>query len=336
MNARLIVLVIAAFAMLMGALALVGAAPSDAWHAVISGSFGSSKALSGTIKETTPLLIAGLAVYIALRAGLFNIGVEGQLLVGACAAAAIGLAMPNWVGMVLAVLAAMIAGALWAWPAAAIKVYRGGHEVISTIMLNQLALLLTAFVVKGPLQSPNTESPTTADLAPGVRMPWLIQHGSGRDLMQVNLSILIGVVLLLGFGWWLARTLGGFELKATGANPTAAEFAGVKTKSVMLRSMLFSGAIAGLAGACQVLAYEGRFYPNFSPGYGFDALGVALLAGASPYGVIPAAFVFGILAQGNVQLSLVGIPRGISGILLGILIIVFAAFRYRNVRTSNG
>lgn len=322
--------------MLLGALMLVGAAPADAWHAVYSGSFGSSKAISGTIKETTPLLIAGLAVYIALRAGLFNIGVEGQLLVGACAAAAVALAVPSGFGVVLAVLAAMVAGALWAWPAAAIKVYRGGHEVISTIMLNNLALLLTAFIVKGPLQSKNTESPTTADLLPAARMPWLIKTGVGRELMQINLAIVIGVILLLGFAWWIARTLGGFELKATGANPTAAEFAGIRTKSVMMRAMLVSGAVSGLAGACQVLAYEGRFYPNFSPGYGFDALGVALLAGSSPYGLMPAAFVFGILAQGNVQLSLVGIPRGISGILLGILIIVFAAFRYRNVRASNG
>ena len=332
MRFRVIVFVLCAFLVLWLGLAAVGAAPSDAWQALFQGSLGSKRALSGTLKEMTPLLLAGLAVFVALKAGLFNIGVEGQFLVGACAAAAVALAIPNGFGMVLAVLASLVAGALWAWPAAAIKVYRGGHEVISTIMLNNLALLLTAVMVRGPLQSKTTESPTTASIADSARVPFLVENGSGRELLRINAAWFFGFVLLAAFAFWLKSTVGGYELRAVGANAKAAAFAGIDAGRLRLRSMLVSGGIAGLAGAFQVLAYEGRFYPNFSPGYGFDGLGVALLAGASPWGLIPASFVFGVLAQGNIQLSIEGIPRGIGGVLLGLLILSFAVVRYREVR----
>ncbi|MBL8087882.1 MAG: ABC transporter permease [Chthonomonas sp.] len=326
MSGKLIALALGCFAVLIGALMLAGVVPADAFSALMKGSFGSPTAISRTLKETTPLLIAGVAVFIALQAGLFNIGVEGQLLVGACTAVAIALKIPTPVGMVLAVLGAMAAGALWALPAGLIRVFRGGHEVISTIMLNNIALFLTQYLVVGPLRSLDTESQTTANVSPGVMIPNILV-----EPFKLNTTLVLALLLVIGFAIWFKRSVAGYELRASGANATAAAFAGISVDKIRLRSMVVSGAIAGFAGASMVLAYEGRFYPNFSPGYGFDGLGVALLSGSSPFGLIPAALGFGVLASGGTQLSLMGIPKGVSGLLLGLLIIVFAAYRYREV-----
>jgi simple sugar transport system permease protein len=331
MNGRLIALVLASFVLFVGILVVAGVVPADAAQAIFNGSFKSSRQFSGTLKETTPLLLCGIAVFVALRAGLFNIGVEGQLLVGALAAAVVGTKVGGVGGILLAIIVAMLVGAAWAWPAAWIKVYRNGHEVISTIMLNNIAGLMTAALVKSSFQSPATESPTTADILPSAQLGPMLQVGQ----FQLNPALVVAVVLVGTMAWWLKHTVSGFELRATGANLQAARFAGVSSDRVQISAMMMSGAIAGLAGAFMVLAYEHRFYPNFSPGYGFDGLGVALLAGLAPFALIPAALVFGILSQANVQLALIGIPRGISGVLLGLLIIVFAAYRYREAK-SNG
>lgn len=327
MNWKIPVLAITLLVLLILALQATGVVPTDALATIIKGSLGSKTAITRTLKETMPLLLAGIAVFIALKAGLFNIGVEGQLLVGACAAAAVAIHVPTPLGMILAILASMVSGALWALPAALIKVYRGGHEVISTIMLNNIALFFTHWMVVGPLQSRVTESQTTDDIPTAAQLPNVMMEPYG-----VNISLLIAVALVPVLAWWLKKTVGGFELRATGAGNKSALFAGVKTAQVQIRSMAISGGIAGLAGACVVLASEHRFYPNFSPGYGFDGLGVALLAGSSPFGLLPAAFGFGMLASGSSALGMMGIPRGVSSLLLGILIIIFAAFRYREVR----
>lgn len=328
MSLRLIGLILASFAVIIGLLMLVGAAPADALTTLVRGSFGSGRNLSMTLRETTPLLLAGVAVFLALRAGLFNIGVEGQFLVGAMAGAWAGLAVGGPLGVLLAVLAGGLAGAVWAYPAGAIKAYRGGHEVISTIMLNWVALLMTRWAVAGPLKAPGQQSATTANLSEATRLPSI----SLAPRLEVNVALAIGIALAAALAWWLRRTVAGYELSATGANPTAAKFAGVRVPIVTVRAMLASGAIAGFAGAAHVLAYEGRFYQGFSPGYGFDALGVALLAGTSPWGIVPSAFLFGALNQGSTSLGIMGVPKSISGVLLGLLIIAFAAYRYRNAK----
>lgn len=331
MRLNLVLLIAASALFVFFGLRLAGIDPIEAASQLAQGAIGSSRSWAGSLRETTPLLLAGLAVFIALQAGLFNIGVEGQFLVGACAATAFVLAMPSWIGVILGVATAAVAGGVWAYPAALIKVKRNGHEVISTIMLNNLALLLTGALVKGPLQSRETQSPTTATIAKDVRIPNLVEW----DALRVSWALAVAL-LAIGLYWnWYRKSVAGYELRATGANRTAAEFAGVRTNAVMFRAMILSGAVAGLAGALQVLAYEGRFYPNFSPGYGFDGLGVALLAGASPLGLIPAALGFGMLAQGSTALALMGIPRGVTSALYGILIVIFAAYRYKEVRRGD-
>jgi simple sugar transport system permease protein len=326
---RLVALITGALAILAGALILGHESPIESIHTLIQGSLGSPSAIAGTLRETTPLLIAGLAVFIGLRAGLFNIGVEGQLICGALACAYVAIHIPSVLGMILGILAGMVTGALWALPAGLIKAYRNGHEVITTIMLNNVALYLTSALVAGPLKDKASQDTATANVATGTRIPWVYDHPP----VQVNCALVLGVLVAIGLAVWLKKTVAGYELQAVGANPVAAKVAGISTQRVTILAMSVSGALGGLAGAVQVLAYEGRFYSGFSPGYGFDALGVALLAGANAYALLPASLLFGILSKGGTALQIDGVPKGITTVVLGFLILIAAVIRYRKVKT---
>lgn len=331
MTWRYVLLALAAFAFVVAALAFSGAVPAEALRVIVVESLGTPAGLRSTLREATPLLILGAAVFLALRAGLFNIGADGQFVIGALAAVAVALAIPTPVGAALAIVAGIAAGALWALPAGLIKAYRGGHEVITTIMLNNIAFFLTVAIVKGPLKDPGSQSPTTTFVDPAATLPNLVQNGPFR----LNLALVFAVLAVLALWFYLKKTVSGYELAATGGNPTAAKFAGVAVQKVTVKAMLASGALAGLAGALQVLAYEKRFYAGFSPGYGFDALGVALLAGTSAPALLGSGLLFGVLAKGTTALGLTGVPKGISGVLLGVLILVFAAFAFRKVVNRN-
>jgi simple sugar transport system permease protein len=217
----------------------------------------------------------------------------------------------------------MGAGALWALPAVLIRVYRGGHEVITTIMLNSIASLGCTALVKGPLKDPAQQSATTATLDASVFLPNLFREGAFR----INLAWLIAVIVVAAFAVWHRRTVAGYELAAVGASPKAAEAAGVNVRRVQIMAMSMSGALAGLAGSLLVLGHEHRFFADFSSGYGFDALGVALLAGNSVFALYGGAFGFAVIARSVA--SVTGISRGMTGIILGLLILVFAAWRAR-------
>ncbi|MCE9559925.1 MAG: hypothetical protein K8R88_13370, partial [Armatimonadetes bacterium] len=220
-----------------------------------------------------------------------------------------------------------------ALPAALIRVYRGGHEVITTIMMNNIVKLFTAALVAGPFKSALVQDPRTANLTPNTMLPAIYKNGP----LEIFPSLLIGVVMIVAFSYWMKRSVGGFELNAVGANRVAATFAGIDAKRVMMRAFLSSGTLGGLAGALMVLAHEGCFYDGFSPGYGFDSLGVALLSGGTPIGLLPAGLAFGLLNQGQSALSILGISKGLTSVLLGCLIIVLAAYRYRPVKVvTNG
>lgn len=325
-----VVLVFGAFAVIVLAIQVTGTPTGVAVKSLFEGSMGGPAAWRQTLREMTPLLLAGLAVFVALRAGLFNIGADGQLVMGSVVAAVVAQKVPGPAGIALASIAAMLAGSLWALPAGWIKAYRGGHEVISTIMLNNIAGFFTTWLVAGPLRDTRQQSPTTRVLPPSSSLPNLIDNPPFR----VNTALLVGLVGVFALAVWLKKTVAGYELTATGANPTAAATAGVNVKAVTVKAMMASGALAGLAGAFLVLAFEHRFYANFSPGYGFDALGVALLSGGSPWGLVPAAFLFAIIAAGTSALQLTGVPKGLSGILLGLIIIVFASVRYRRAKAN--
>ena len=194
-------------------------------------------------------------------------------------------------------------------------------------MLNNVAYFLTTAVVAGPLKDRTQETPTSATLDDLTRLP-----AFHIGVVDVNVGICIGLGLVVACAWWLRKTVGGFELRAVGINPKAAALAGVNVARVTVGAMLVSGAIAGLAGGVQVLAYEGRYYADFSPGFGFSSLGVALLAGPDAWFVAPSAFIFGILTKGSASLSLLGIPKGTSNVVLGCLIAVVAVYRFARKR----
>jgi general nucleoside transport system permease protein len=332
---RIVALIAGAAALIVGILILGGFPAGTVLLGLLDGAFGNADKIGKTLKEMTPLLIAGVAVFIALRAGLFNIGVEGQFMIGAMVCAVIALAMPGPLGMILGILGGAVGGALWAYPAALIKAYRNGHEVITTIMLNNIAAHFTTALVAGPIKDATQQGTTTASI-PRL-MPNVIGPSNAPDatfsptsVPAVNLSLLIGL-FLVGLVWvWLKKRVSGFEHEAVGANPGAATLAGIATRKVLVRAMLLSGGVGGIAGAIQVLAFEGRFYKDFSQGYGFDSLGVALLAGSNPFGLIPAALIFGAIKKGAATIGVLHtVPKGITLLILGVTIVVFAAIRYR-------
>lgn len=325
MNGRVAVLVVIATLLVVGVIEAAGRSPAEVLQGLIRGAFGSDRAWTATLREMTPLLIGGLAVFIALKAGLFNIGVEGQLLTGALAGTVVALAVGGPLGSVFAVLVGVLGGALWAFPAAWIKAYRGGHEVITTIMMNNIALLLTTALIAGPLKAPNTMNNTTADIDASGMMGAAVSVGG----LSVSWALVLGLLATFGAAWWLSRTVAGFELRLVGANPTAADPAGVERRRTVMGAMCVSGGVAGLAGSLQVLAFEGRFFEGMSPGYGFDSLGVALLAGPSAAGLGPAAFVFGALAKGTTSIQVLGVPKGIGTVILGLLVVIVGVIRYR-------
>lgn len=325
---KTVALIAGALVLVLVAMAMSGIPQRDIVDNFLGSSVRGPAAWRQTLREMTPLLIAGTSVFLALRAGLFNIGADGQLVVGAAAATAVSLKVPGVGGLILGIFAAAVFGALWAFPAAWIKAKRGGHEVISTIMLNNVAGLLATWLTAGPLRDPSQQSPTTRILDPSASLPKLID----KPPFSLSLALPLAVVLVAGLAFWLKRTVGGYELSATGANPSAASVAGVDVGSLTMKAMSASGAIAGVAGAVLVFAFEHRFYSGFSPGYGFDGLGVALLSGGSPWGLVPASLLFAIISTGSSGIQLAGVPQGVNSVLLSVLILLFACFRYRRSR----
>lgn len=332
MKIRIPILFVCSVLVIVISLVIVKANIGEAISTIFQGSLGGTKQLSGTIKEMTPLLFLGAAVYLALKAGLFNIGAEGQYLVGACMGGYVMVAMPTPVGVVLACIVGMLSGALWALPAGLIKAFRNGHEVITTIMLNAVAANLTKALVAGPMKGKDQLTPSTSIIPASGQLTPLVKIG---DLV-IPQSFVVGILVVVAISYWLNRTVAGYELKAAGANPRAAEFAGVKTKAVTLKAMLMSGALAGLAGVLQVAQFEHRFYDGFATGYGFDALGVSLLAGANPFFLLLSSFFFGFLNKGGAALTLLGVDKGITMVVLAVVILMFAAVRYGRKQVNNG
>jgi simple sugar transport system permease protein len=319
-------LVTAALLLLAILLALGGYDVSAAFAALWRGSVGSSYALtSATLVRATPLLLAGLAVALAFRAGVWNIGAEGQLLVGAAAAVAVAsLPMPGSARIGLALIAAAIAGAAWAVPAAWLRA-RGVLEVISTIMLNFVALNLVGFLVRGPLQEPTHAYPQSATLPVAGRLPRI--PGT-----RLHLGVLLAALAAAALWVALTRTAWGFRIKAVGANPRAAAVAGlIDIAAVTRAAFLVSGALAGFAGGIEATGVTYALYEGLSPGYGYTAIAVALLARLDPLLVIPSAFLFGALEAGATAMQRdAAVPAALVSVVEGSLVLlVLAAPRVR-------
>jgi general nucleoside transport system permease protein len=294
-----------------------------------NGSLGTLNALvSGTLVRAIPLAIAGVAVAIAFRAGVFNIGAEGQLLLGAIAATVVGLHVPRELGpmgLVAAMAAGAAAGGAWAGIAALLRARFGVLEVISTIMLNFIALNLVSYLVRGPMQEPTGVYPQTLPIADAARLPILV------DGSRLHAGILVAVVLSVGAWWYLSRTAGGFRLRAVGASPTASAVAGrIDVSRVSATALVASGAIAGLAGGIEVAGVTYALYENLSPGYGFAAIAVAILARLHPLGVLGTAFLFATLETGALGMQRdAGVPNVVASVLEALAILVAVAWSGR-------
>ena len=296
MLVRAILFSLIALAVLSLLLVLTGHPPLPALSALVSGAFGSGYAVASTVVRAVPLALAGLAVAVAFRAGLLNIGAEGQLLIGACAATATGvflLDVPRLVAVPLLLGAGALAGAGWAFIAAELRRRFGVLEVISTIMLNFVALSITGWLVRGPLQEPTHIYPQSASLPPSQQLPMLIPG------TRVHVGLVVVVLLAAGLWVWLRESASGFRLRAAGANPLAAASAGqISVSRTTLLAFLISGALAGLAGSVELSGVTYALYENFSPGYGYTAIAVALLARLNPLAVLGTALMFGALEAG--------------------------------------
>ncbi len=281
-------------AALIGALILLtsGSNPITAYSALLQGAFGSQDALGRTLEKATPLVFSGLAVAFAFKAGLFNIGGQGQLLVGGIFAAYLGFAiegLPFIIHMPLALIGGSLAGAVYASIAGALKTYTGAHEVITTIMLNYVAINLTDFLANGPWKAEGIIARTPKVLDSALIPRWGF----------VPVGFLIATLMAVLTYYLLFRTTWGYAIRTTGLNTEAAKYAGIKVGRIIILTMAFSGFLAGMGGAVETLGVIGRYQPGFNVGLGFDGITIALLAKTNPLGVIPAAILLGAMDAGG-------------------------------------
>jgi ABC-type uncharacterized transport system permease subunit len=314
---------------------------------LFQGSFWGLRSISNTINGTTPLLLSGLAVSIAFKAGLFNIGATGQMLAGGMPALWVGFTMsgPGWLQVPLAVLAGVVGGALYGGLAGVLKARTGAHEVITTIMLNSIASFLVLWLLSTTMfQREGRPDPISKLIADEAHLPRLFGFLDGRSDLIAHAGFLIALMATFGYWYLLNRTTLGFELRATGLNSEAAKYAGMKSKSLIVVAMSLSGALAGVAGASEVLGTYGYASKSLAGDIGFDAIAVALLGQSSPLGTLVSAFLFGALQSGgrlmqantDVPVDLINVLRALIVMFVAAPLLVKAIFRVRSEVASQG
>lgn len=319
-----------AIAILIGSfvIAAAGKSPVEAFAAMFSGAFGGTRQIGETLLRATPLVFTGLAVAYGFRSGLFNIGAEGQLFLGGIAAAFVGLMVGglSWVvSAPIILLAAMLAGAAWAFIPAIMKARIGAHEVITTMMFSYIGRYLVSWMIAGPLKDEGA-IPQTPALPETSHLPRLSDLFGFIQPNRAHFGIVLGIIAAVIIWWVLRYTVLGFEARAVGFNPTAAENGGVSISATTVKSLCLSGGLAGLAGAVEVLGVHHRMFDQFSSGFGFTGIAVALLAKNNPLGVIPAAILFGALSAGAGTMQLqAGVSQKVISIIQGTIIFLVGA-----------
>ncbi len=319
-------------ALVLGAIVIyaAGGNPILAFQGLAEGAFGSKQALSETLVWSSPYIFAGLAVALAFKGGLFNIGAEGQLAAGAIVGAWVGYALPGVLGvniptplhifleLGLGSLAGFIWGAIPGW----LKAKTGGHEVINTIMMNYIALLLSSFLLNGPMKdrSPYNVIAQTPEITASARIPRIF--AGYRLHWGVVLALLMAILV-----WWLLwKTTVGFEIRSVGSNPNASRYAGINITWIMVLTMGLSGLLAGLAGAVEVAGLNYYHTFSFNVGYGFDSIAVALLGKNHPLGVVLAALLFGAMRNGATRMQfLTQVPVDIISVIQALILLFVAA-----------
>ncbi|HXQ57690.1 MAG TPA: ABC transporter permease [Actinomycetes bacterium] len=283
--------------------------------------------------RATPLIFAGLAVAIAFKAGLFNIGVEGQYAIGALAAGYVGyrLSAPTIIHLPLTILAGMAGGVLWAAVPALLKVYRGAHEVISTIMMNFVANAVLLYLLSGALKDPNQEGSIAQQQTPPVKpsgqvgsmVPFFNSIGFNfRASAPVTWFFVLAIVAAVLYALTVRRTRFGFELRVLGTNPRAAEPSGIRSNAMVMKAMLLSGAIAGLVALQDVIGIDDRMKLDYIRGYGFTGIAIALLGRNSGLGIVAAALLFSFLDRASSGIGLnTRVPKEVTSIMQGVIIL---------------
>jgi simple sugar transport system permease protein len=296
--------------------------PIEAYGALLEGSLGSIQAIGATLNTATPLIFTGLAVAFGFRAGLFNIGANGQFLMGAFFAAVVGSMpiAPFPLHMFLALAAGFLGGALWGFIPGILKAWRGAHEVVTTIMLNFIAYQLLNLLASTMFRDPAASFPKTRDVLPSAQLPII--------LADTRLHAGILFALLTAFIVWfvLFKTTLGFEIRTVGINPFAAKYAGIRPGFITVLTMSISGALAGLGGAVQIQGVQRAYPAEYLINLGFDGIAVALVGRAHPAGVVGAALLFGGLRAGaGAMQRATGIPIDIIAIVQAFIILFVAA-----------
>jgi simple sugar transport system permease protein len=315
-----------------------------AYGGLLQGSIGNPFRDIGPVTETllraTPLIFAGLAVALGFRAGLFNIGAEGQIYIGALFATAVGIGvtdLPMLVHLPLAVAAGFLGGAVWGFIPGILKARTGAHEVITTIMLNYVSYLVVDLALRQVfLQLPGRDDPISKNILPSATLPRLLPDE------RLHWGLIIALLAAVAVWWLLFRSTKGFEFRAVGLNPSAARYAGMNISRTVVLTMMISGGLAGLAGASEIIGTNLRLTPSFSPNWGFDAIAIALLGASRPVGVVFSAILFGALRAGAAPMQAqTGIPIDLVVVIQGLVIMFIAApalvraiYRIRVARTT--
>lgn len=297
--------------------------PFEAYGSILKGAFLGKKAISQTLVQATPLIFAGLAFTVAKKVNLINLGIEGQLYMGALGTSLIALmpvSIPTVIWIPLALAGGILFGGLYAGVVGLMKVKFGSNEVIATVMLNTIALNFVGYMTNYPLKEAGKSMAQSVKFSEAVWIPRLV----GKT--QLTAAIIIAVVLCILVKLLFDKTVIGYEIRNVGLNRAAAETAGIKIGNVMVIAMLLSGAIAGLLGGTHVLGVDHRLIGGFSAGYGFDGIAVAALAADNPMGVILAGLVFGALRAGCMVLNrTTGIPTEFIDVIQALIILLVAA-----------
>ena len=332
-NALLIPILSLIAALITGALVMFffGDNPISAYQGLFLGAFGDARAWSRTLLKVTPLILTGLSVAVAFKAGLFNIGASGQFIVGTICSVAIGVhfeGLPMVIHLPLAILFGIIGGAIWGAIPGLLKVTTGAHEVIVTIMLNYIAALFAGWTVyaggamgqtPGPLWDP-TAGPIseTADVLASAQLPMITE--------RIHFGVILAPLVALLIWWIIYKTTRGFEIRTVGQNIRAARYAGIAVNWTIVGTMALSGALAGLAGTIETLGLNHKFAPEFSGAVGFDGITVALLGQTHPIGVMLAAFMFGALDSGASKMQFEsGVSADIIQVIQALVLIFVAA-----------
>lgn len=306
-----------------GIVMVAGASPVAVAQALIQGATGTQYNISNTLVQTIPLLITALAVVVAFRAEMFNIGVEGQFLLGAVLACWAGqLAVPGPLAAAVTLVASMVGGALWALIPALMLHFRGVQVVLSSLIMNFIAVQVVAWVVRGPLQEAVREYPQSDPIRAAAELPKVIAG------LQLHAGIWIALAVAVFFDVLLRFTIFGQHLKAVGSGLRASKTMGLPVSRILISTVLISGALGGLAGGIQITGVTHFLADPYSKGYGYTAIAVALLARLSPVGAIPAALLFGALTSGSSAAQSAGIPVVVLQVIQAIILFAILGARY--------